>query len=518
MRPVLEVMIGGRRSTRKIGAALVALGIAAASCTGGGAAQPMFRASLRWDTCPSDIEIQYFSRHRCGWLTTLQDRSAPDGMTVRLLVVETWPVGETPLPGFNSGFAGDLGNGYGYGSTAAGSTRTGHRGFSLELRGTGHAEPSLACPEVDALDARGVHALTGDTSLLSDFLAAVTACHDRLTANGVDPADYDVNNMVQDMEDLRVALAIDRWDFLSSYGTDSRYLFEYLRRFPERVGAIWMDSPQFPQLDEVSAGINGTRYALDRLFTACTSDPRCAKAYPDLQGLWERALARLQRRPLHGSVTVDAGKLLRVARFTLGGNGPENLSRLPAMIAAAADGQLDPQLATIVSNDPLFCSGYRPSCSATDSPSFSPGFSLGVYLTVFCRDEVPFIDETSIARAAGGDPVYEAVFVDDPYLAACKDWSVPPADPRVHQPVRTDVPALLLSGQFDSFSPPPVAKEAVKGYGTAWALAVPGQTHNTLGFTECPITIRNQWIRNPMSPPDDTCLKDMGIVFQTSGA
>jgi pimeloyl-ACP methyl ester carboxylesterase len=504
---------GTGRRRRPVGIALVALSIAALSCTGVGAARPTFHPTLRWAACPSDVEIQYFSRHRCGWLTVLQDRSTPAGKTVRLLVVETWPVGETPLPGLDSGFGSDLGNGHSYGSAAAGATRTHHIGVALEMRGTGHSEPSLACPEVDGLDPRGARAPTGDASLLSDFLAAVAACHDRLTAQGVVPADYDVNAMAQDMEDLRIALGIDRWAFLSSYGTNSRYLFEYLREFPDRVGGTWMDSPQFPQIDELSAGIEGTRDALEQLFEACADDAPCAKAYPDLAELWQRALTRLARRPFHGSVTVDAGKFLRAARLVLGGDGPENLTRLPEMIAAAAHGRMDPELVNIVANDPLFCSGYRPSCTGG-----AQGFGLGVYLTVLCRDEAPFIDHAALAREVGDDPAFEAVFLHDPYLAACEEWNVPPADPAVHEPVRTDVPELLLSGQFDSFSPPPMALEATKTSSSAWVLEIPGQTHNTLGFSDCPIGIRNEWIRDPASPPPHTsCLKDMGIVFQTGG-
>jgi pimeloyl-ACP methyl ester carboxylesterase len=504
---VHRLMSGTGRCVRAVGAALAVLALATASCTGGGAARPTFSPTLQWEKCPNDVEIQYFSRHRCGWLTVLQDRSQPTGMTVRLLVVETWPVGETPLPGLTSGFGGDLGSSDSYGDKAAGATRTHYIGVTLESRGTGHSEPSLACSEVDALDRREARSPTGDGPLLRDFLAAVTACHDRLTAQDVVPADYDVQNAAQDMEDLRVALGVGRWAFLNSYGTSSRYLFEYLREFPDRVGGIWMDSPQFPQVDEVSEGIEGTRYALARLFMACSTDERCAKAYPDLRALWERAVARLERRPLRGSVSLDAGKLVRAARLV--GDDPNNLTRLPAMIAAAARGRLDPGLAGILATDPLFCSGYRPSCGGQ-------GFSLGVYLTVLCRDEAPFIDRAALARQVGGDPAFEAVFVRNPYLAACNEWSVPPADPTVHQPVHTEVPQLLLLGRFDSFSPLPVAKEAAKTFGNAWVLEVPGQTHNALGFSDCPIGIRNAWIQDPTSPPvDTTCLREMGIHFNT---
>jgi hypothetical protein len=186
---------------------------------------------------------------------------------------------------------------------------------------------------------------------------------------------------------------------------------------------------------------------------------------------------------------------------------------LPAMIAAVAHGRLDPRLTDVVATDPLYCSGYRPSCTG----SAGNGFSLGAYLGVLCRDEAPFIDTTALSSKAGGDSTYEAVFVGDPYLAACKEWDVPPADPAVHQPEHTDVPQLFVTGQFDSFSPPPVVLQEARTMDHTWALEIPGQTHNALGFSDCPIGIRNAWIRNTTSPPADTsCLSEMGIVFQTN--
>jgi pimeloyl-ACP methyl ester carboxylesterase len=199
-----------------------------------------------------------------------------------------------------------------------------------------------------------------------------------------------------------------------------------------------------------------------------------------------------------------------VARLALSGDGPGNLTKMPTIIAAAARGQLDPDLADIVATDPLYCSGYRPVCTGPGGK----GFSHGVYLTVFCRDEAPFIDSAALTRETQGDRTLAAVFTRDPYLAACAAWSVPPADPVVHEAVQTSVPQLMMSGQFDSFSPPPVTKQSAKAFEHAWALEVPGQTHNVLGFSDCPISIRNAWITNPASPPAPTsCLNNLRIAF-----
>jgi pimeloyl-ACP methyl ester carboxylesterase len=505
--------VNGRRGRRLAVVAVVL--VLTAACTGGGSSREAFRPTLAWGSCPPDVEIQFLSRHRCGWLTVLQDRSEPHGKTIRLLVVKTWPVGVEPV-GIASGFGSDIGNGYGYGDASAGATRLRQAGVGVELRGSGHSQPSLECPEVEGLSGPRSGPPASDPSLLGGFLSAVKACRDRLVAQGVDPADYDLQNAARDVEDLRVALGVDRWRFLSSYGSNSRFLFEYLREFPDRVGAVYVDSPQFPQIDEVTGGVRGTRRALDQLFEACSSDGACAKAYPHLSRLWARAMTRVERQPLRGATTVDGGTLLRAMRFAFGGDGPNqqplSLSQLPATIAAAARGRITAPLAAAMDEGSPYCAGYRPLCLGVGRQ----GFSLGAYLTVLCRDEVPFIDRGRLSEEIGGDRAYRDVFGHDPYVAACGAWHVPPADPTVAQPVRVDVPLLMLVGQFDSYSSAADARDIAATLPRAWVVEVPGQTHNALGFSDCPIGIRNAWAKTPASPPAGTgCLNQLGVSFST---
>lgn len=158
-----------------------------------------------------------------------------------------------------------------------------------------------------------------------------------------------------------------------------------------------------PEIDDLTGGVLGTRSALEELFTSCARNTRCRQAYPHLEDSWANALARLARSPLRGkrdagtngdvNVTVDPGKLLRAARFTLGGDGPSNLDQLPSIIKQAERGVLHPKLAEIIATDPGLCFGYRPLCTRQE------GFSLGVYLTTFCRNQLPFLDKQSLERS-----------------------------------------------------------------------------------------------------------------------
>jgi hypothetical protein len=467
------------------------------------------------------VEFTFVSRHKCGYLTVLQDRTNPTGRTVRLLVSKVPPVGVPARRGIGTAIGGDSGNPSPIsGSIAEGTTRLQRVNIQAEPRGSGpHSTPSLRCPETDALQKRAADARTGNASLTAAFAAAVKACATRLRAAGVDPAQYDATASAADLEDLRTAAGVHAWAYIGSYGTRSRIVFAYLQRYRGHTRSAYLDSPWFPEIDELTGGVTGTQAALQALFDACSADRTCAHAYPHLQQTWQRALDRLAAHPIRAfapagpgaaviPVLVDAGKLLRMTRFVLGGDGPDNLTMLPSMIKDAAAGKLAPELGSLVANDPIFCAGYRPLCID------QTGFSLGVYLSTFCRDELPFINQAALTTAVAGDPVYRAVFTNSPYLAACKAWAVPPS-PTAPRRTASPTPQLLMSGQFDSFSPPAVTRAEAAWLEHAWSLVVRGQTHNVLGFDDCIIGVRNRWTFAPTHPPDSrACTDTPAITFR----
>jgi pimeloyl-ACP methyl ester carboxylesterase len=124
------------------------------------------------------------------------------------------------------------------------------------------------------------------------------------------------------------------------------------------------------------------------------------------------------------------------------------------------------------------------------------------------------MDRAALASAVGGDPAFRELVDENPYLAACKVWGVPPADPVVTRPPTTEVPLLLLVGQFDSYSSAATARAVTATLPQAWVIEVPGLTHNVLGFSDCPIGIRNAWVQHPTAPPQHTsCLHKLRVSF-----
>lgn len=471
----------------------LASALALTGCTSVETPAPSRSAQLTWITCPVDVEVQFVSRHECAELTVPQDHNDPAGATLKLLVLKVWPVGVEPKPGFvaslgaNPGDPGALG-----GDIAAGATRGGWISINLTPRGTvGHAGPSLACPEVEQVST--AHTSDRDPATRAAFVSAVSACASRLRADGVEPAAFNAAAAVEDLEALRISLGEDAWAASGTYGTASRAALIYLARHPGRIDRVVLDSPASADLDPLTAGVVGLDSALAEL----------AKSQPGLLTSWRKALAVTGRAPLAGGskgakVVVDDAKLVRLIRAALGGDGPENVKAVPAIIAAAARGRLHPSLAALATAESPYCLGYVPLCRDRSN------FALGLFLTDLC-EHLP-TDRTALDTAIAGRPSYRQAFGNSPYEEACAAWNVPPAATIAVSANGT--PTLLMSGGLDSFSRPEWSERLAHLLGpTAWSVAIPGHTHNVLGSSQCAISVRDRWRRNPPAAPETTCLK-----------
>jgi pimeloyl-ACP methyl ester carboxylesterase len=415
----------------------------------------------------------------------------------------------------------DLGKTPDYAGFAPGAQRVNRELILLDQRGTGHSEPTLACPEVERLGERFVGARLSDPEVRADLQSAADACHDRLTGEGIDLSAYNVGEMAADAEDVRLALGIPRWN-IASYGSASRVALEIVRRFPERVRAMWFDTPQFPQVDEVTLGISGTRYALSQIFADCAADRECSRRFPDLSNALREAVVRLDEEPVTVNVAdtpaaeaaghpirvvVDGAALLRAVRGMVSSIDLGMAPGVPGAIYRALEGDVD-VVAYLLSEQPV-CLGYQPVCGA--QPLFE-----GALFSILCHDQVPFVEASRLTGMAGGDPGFHDAYVDSPYLDVCEAWDVGEATSVARRPVSSDIPMLIYVGRYDAFGPLPAAEQAIASLSGSFLVDVPYQGHNVLGSLDCYRNIRNAWIENPTSAPDTGCIEDIpSPIFAT---
>ena len=119
---------------------------------------------------------------------------------------------------------------------------------------------------------------TDDPQTRATFVDAVTACHDRLEADGVDVAAYHLSAMAADAEDLRAALSIDEWNVVT-YGTAARIAFEMMRQHPDHVRSVLLDSPEVPGTDPRAIAVEATRASLSAVLADLRGGARtCASS------------------------------------------------------------------------------------------------------------------------------------------------------------------------------------------------------------------------------------------------
>jgi pimeloyl-ACP methyl ester carboxylesterase len=459
--------------------------------------------------CPTDVRIHPDAGGldmTCGYLTVPERRSGMSDRTIRLFVTRTSPSQATSaepllLLAGELGWSGFYGVEAGWGPIDPGYSLLPdevHREvINLDLRGVGRSEPNLFCGEVEALRLDNPGTSAGDPAFLSDLTDAVAACRERLVGDGIELGAYEVAEMAADVDDLRAALGVDSWN-VQTLGSASRVAIELLRRFPEHIRAVVLDSPAPPATDTATNWIVGMRSALAKLYEACDADPECLRAYPDLEGTLGRLLASMTEEP--GRVndrghrfTIDGAAILRLVRDGLPEDEP---TPIVMQIHRAAREGVD-WLAEVFDGDPVLAKGYTPA--GLDAPNLV----YGAYYSTLCRDELAFADFDALAELAAGEPWYTTAYIDSPYRAICEIWDVGRAEADPHRPVASDVPTLVVTGRFDPYAPTEQIAADTQGLASSWIVERSYLGHLVLSEDGCMRDVRSFWLDHPHAAPGD---------------
>jgi pimeloyl-ACP methyl ester carboxylesterase len=170
-----------------------------------------------------------------------------------------------------------------------------HDVIVLDQRGTGSSIPKLTCPEFVAAVQEVQQKMLSDEGSTKVIAAAMRACHERLTDRGIDLAAYTNAEIAADVEDLRRALGIAKWNLFGwSYG--ARVALTVMRDYPNGVRSAVRDSVYPPQANQLSEFAANTQATFDALFARCRADAKCDQAYPDVERAFYQLLTDLDAR------------------------------------------------------------------------------------------------------------------------------------------------------------------------------------------------------------------------------
>jgi pimeloyl-ACP methyl ester carboxylesterase len=313
----------------------------------------------------------------------------------------------------------------------------------VDLRGTGESN-RLSCTS------------TADRSNVQNYFAeifepaTIRACRAAL-GKRADLRLYTTAMAVDDLEEVRLALGYDKINLYGvSYGTLAA--LQYLRRYPQPLRSIVLAGVLTPAAKLPLHFAKAGHRALERLFDDCGADESCRAAYPNLRSDFARVLAAFDNGPVNfelahpvtkDSQTVSLSRGVFTERLRAMLHSHESARLIPLLIDHAARGNWTPF--------------GKIAVTSTTAAAFD--IASGVYYSVSCSESVPTISEEDIARE--NTPTFLGDYRTRRHQQACALWQRGDVPADFHEPVKSEKPILILSGDVDPATPREVAEDAL---------------------------------------------------------
>ena len=368
----------------------------------------------------------------------------------------------------------------------------------FEQRGTRYTEPNLDCFEVGAVRVENAKTnITGREAVEREVKAAKT-CYARLIKSGTDLSGYDSMQSAADIEDLRQVLGYSQWN-LYGVSYSARLMLNVMRDHPNGIRSVVLESvlPTSVNYDEV--GVDGAVRSLDLFFANCEAEATCSKAYPNLQQSFYDLVSGANREPIELKVK-SAGTNEKVSIRI---NGDDIITWLLDYVLSA---DREAILAGPIQIRRLLDGDFTPLNLYVEDKLSPGGYMLGMRFSVWCREEMPFESQQKIAAQARRYRNLMGYEIQPALLATCDVWKVGRAKPRENQPVRSNIPTLVLGAEYDAYTPPAWGQLVAKNLKHSYFFEVPQVGHGPGFSSSCARSVIAEFFNNPHAAPNSSCL------------
>lgn len=339
--------------------------------------------------------------------------------------------------------------------------------IALDQRSVGMSKPNLSCRERVVLSPETAHQRE---AVLAVFRQQARACAATFRAQGVDLAGYNTNENADDIEALRQALGapkISLWAI--SYGT--HLASAVIRRHEKRLHRVILAGVEGPA-HTIKLPSN-TQKHLAQISQMVKADASLSAEIPDLLALMKSVLERVEREPVVVEVNDPATQqkvkvtLTKFALQFLTANlfgGQENLLPRNYYLLSKGDFSAVAQ---------LWLRTIRAGSGASAMASMMD-----------CYSGISPQRRQQIAREAKETLLGD--IMDFPFPDVCDAWGSPDLGEPFRAPVKSNVPALFISGTFDVRTPVSNAEEVRGGFRHSTHLIIEGAVHSDPLFVSSP--------------------------------
>ena len=310
---------------------------------------------------------------------------------------------------------------------------------------------------------------------------------------------YTTTDAVRDLETVRHALGVDKINLMGvSYGT--RVAQQYALRHANHTRTVLLDSvvPNTLPLGNIFARNLDDALALQ--FGQCTKDPACRDKLGDPREQLDALLAKLRANPPLVQYRDASTYALKEDRLTA-----EMVAGLVRMYAymPLASGLL-PKLIQEANG------GHYAGLMALAqmmSGEMQDAMAMGMQLSVVCSED----SESMVTRKEDENTVLGNLMPSG-MAAMCKIWPKGKVPADFHKALATQVPALVLEGEFDPVTPPRYGEAVVKALPNGRLFVLKGQGHNVIG-AGCMPKLFTQFIEKADAKAlDGKCLDKLGYA------
>lgn len=451
--------------------------------------------------CWTAIPPQALSYVSCGYVSVPERHANPDGPKIQLAVMiirATAPDAQPdPLFLLQGGPGGSTIDTY---AEILLTTRPllNNRDIVLfDQRGTLNSQPSLICTEYDELLLETIELDLSDEEYFGMEKAASLSCRQRLTDQGIDIGAYNSLENAADIQAIRQALNYEQINLYGvSYGT--LLALHTMRFYPQNLRSVILDAVVPPQTNFILEVPQTAQRAFTQLFTACEQNPECSKSYPNLETRFYQLIESLNQSPAlvpltdpDSGITYQAvidGDTFLDGIFQLLYIG-DLIPAIPKTIVDAEDGRFD-FFARILS-----------------ILVFDRTYSYGMYYSVLCSEDVDFLPED--IDLGGVHPQLAEAQKDGPtqFLQTCEIWDVNELEPVMDEPVQSQLPVLILSGEFDPITPPAFGRAVAERLPNSFVVEFPTGGHGAALDGDCQDQIIRSFLDQPEQSPDSSCVE-----------
>jgi hypothetical protein len=263
-----------------------------------------------------------------------------------------------------------------------------------------------------------------------------------------------------------------------------------------------MDSPLPLQVNYDEESVKNLLETITKLLLDCENDEKCNSSFPNIKNRFFKYLEEKTINPLQ--VEIENPKNGKIETFYLKGED------LISVFSSAYTGDVPNipfEIDRLLNNDLI---SIKEQLSYLFQES-GKGAGIGMRLSVWCAEENPFNSLELIKEETNKYPELKGLSPAVYDNEICEIWSVNKESEIENKAVKSDIPILLISGEYDNETPVKWAESMTNNLTNSFHLIFKGWKHGptTNWSNPCAMQAANDFFNDPSSQPNPDCFQQI---------